>query len=67
MCCIRDVGGLTIAQEPDTAGQPGMPTSAIASGCIDFVLAPEDIGRKIASLSKTGGRDGAPSRKEKLP
>ena len=52
MCCIRDVGGITIAQQPDTAGQPDMPTSAIASGCIDFILSPESIGRKVADISR---------------
>ena len=38
LCGIRAVGGITIAQTPDTAKQPDMPESAIASGCIDFVL-----------------------------
>ena len=38
---IKEVGGITIAQKLDTAGQPDMPESAIASGCIDFVLSPE--------------------------
>ncbi|MGZ6142522.1 MAG: chemotaxis protein CheB [Myxococcales bacterium] len=52
LCGIREVGGTTIAQKLDTAGQPDMPESAIASGCIDFVLSPEDIGRKIAELAQ---------------
>jgi chemotaxis response regulator CheB len=44
---IKEVGGITIAQKPDTATQPDMPESAIASGYIDFVLSPEDIAKKI--------------------
>jgi chemotaxis response regulator CheB len=44
---IKEVGGITIAQRPDTAGQPDMPESAIASGCIDFVLTPEEIAAQI--------------------
>ncbi len=56
MCCIRDVGGITIAQEPDTAGQPGMPTSAIESGCIDFILSPEAIAQKIVGVAQQRGR-----------
>ena len=48
---IRDVGGITIAQKLDTAGQPDMPESAIASGCIDFVLSPEDIAREIVRIA----------------
>ena len=50
MCSIKETGGITIAQKPETAGQPDMPESAIASGCIDFVLAPEDIAKKIVQI-----------------
>ena len=56
LCGIREVGGITIAQELDTAGQPAMPQSAIDSGCIDFVLSPENIAleiRRIADGSKS--------------
>src|ERR1035437_7358870 len=49
---IKEVGGITIAQKPDTAGQPSMPESAIASGCIDFVLSPEDIAKEIIRIAK---------------
>jgi len=44
---IKETGGITIAQKPETASQPDMPESAIASGYIDFVLSPEDIAKKI--------------------
>jgi len=54
LCGIRDVGGITIAQKLDTAGEPEMPESAIASGCIDFVLSPEDIARQIARIAGRG-------------
>jgi len=50
LCGIKEVGGITIAQKLDTAGQPEMPSSAIASGCIDFVLSPEDIAAEIARI-----------------
>jgi chemotaxis response regulator CheB len=52
LCEIKDVGGVTIAQALSTAGQPDMPQSAIASGCIDFVLSPEDIATKISSIAQ---------------
>jgi hypothetical protein len=42
---------VTLAQKPDTAGQPDMPESAIASGCIDFVLSPEDIAKEIVRIA----------------
>jgi len=51
LCGIKEVGGITIAQKPDTAGQPDMPASAIASGCIDFILSPEDIAGEILRIS----------------
>ncbi len=51
LCGIKDVGGITIAQKPDTAVHPDMPASAIASGCIDFVLSPEDIAKEIIRIA----------------
>ena len=51
LCGIKEVGGITIAQKLDTAKQPDMPESAIESGCIDFVLSPEDIARKIVRIA----------------
>ena len=51
LCGIREVGGITIAQRPDTAKQPDMPESAIASGCIDFVLSPEEIATEVIRIS----------------
>ena len=51
LCGIKEVGGITIAQKPETASQPDMPESAIASKCIDFVLSPEEIAKKIMSIA----------------
>lgn len=51
LCGIREVGGITIAQKPETAGQPEMPESAIASGCIDYILSPENIALKIIKIA----------------
>jgi chemotaxis response regulator CheB len=52
LCDIKKVGGITIAQKPETAIQPDMPESAIESGCIDFVLSPEEIAKKITSIAQ---------------
>lgn len=52
ICGIKDVGGITIAQKPDTAVQPDMPLSAIATGCIDFILSPEDIAKEIVRITQ---------------
>jgi chemotaxis response regulator CheB len=51
LCGIKEVGGITIAQKLDTAIQPDMPASAIASGCIDFVLSPENIAEVIVDIA----------------
>lgn len=52
LCGIREVGGITIAQKLSTATQPDMPESAIASGCIDFILSPEDIAKEIVRIAQ---------------
>ena len=51
LCDIKKAGGITIAQKPDTAAHPDMPETAIASGCIDFILSPEDIAKEIVRIA----------------
>jgi chemotaxis response regulator CheB len=58
LCGIRDAGGITIAQAPDTAEFPAMPASAIASGCVDFILSPEEIAVKIVSIGRQERQQG---------
>ena len=52
MCAIQALGGTTIAQKPSTASEPDMPESAMASGCIDLVLSPEDIAHEIILIAR---------------
>jgi two-component system, chemotaxis family, protein-glutamate methylesterase/glutaminase len=52
LCGIKEIGGITIAQQLSTASQPDMPKSAIASGCIDFVLSPEEIAQQIVRIAR---------------
>jgi chemotaxis response regulator CheB len=59
LCAIRDVGGVTIAQKLETAQKPDMPASAIASGCVDFVLSPESIAAEIARIAQAQAALGA--------
>ncbi len=49
---IHAAGGVTFAQDPETAKFNGMPRSAINSGCIDFVLSPIKIADKLAWISR---------------
>ncbi len=53
LCGIKEVGGITIAQKLETASQPDMPESAINTGCIDFVLSPEDIAKEIVHIARS--------------
>lgn len=51
MADIKAVGGITIAQQPETAKESDMPESAIESGYVDFVLGPEDIAKEIVRIA----------------
>ena len=51
LCGIQQVGGITIAQKLSTARQPDMPESAIDTGCIDFILSPEDIAKELVRIA----------------
>jgi two-component system CheB/CheR fusion protein len=48
---IKAEGGITFAQD-DTAQQNSMPRSAVASGSVDFELAPDEIAREIARIAR---------------
>lgn len=52
LCGIKEIGGITIAQKLSTAKQPDMPESAIASGCIDLILTPEEIAGEIVRIAR---------------
>jgi two-component system CheB/CheR fusion protein len=54
---IKRVGGLVIAQSPDTARYDGMPKAAIDTGTADAVLGPADIGRKLTEFARTLDRE----------
>jgi two-component system chemotaxis response regulator CheB len=62
LCGIQQVGGITIAQKLSTAIQPEMPESAIDSGCIDFILSPEDIAKEIVRIARQSEGVASPSR-----
>jgi two-component system CheB/CheR fusion protein len=48
---IKAEGGITFAQD-DSAKYDSMPRSAIATGCVDFVLKPEDIAKELARIAR---------------
>jgi two-component system CheB/CheR fusion protein len=48
---LKQAGGVTFAQFPGSARFPGMPISAIETGCVDFVLRPNEIAHELVRLS----------------
>ena len=49
---IKSEGGLTFAQDTQSAKFDGMPYSAFATGSVDFVLPPEGIAQELVKVAK---------------
>jgi two-component system, chemotaxis family, CheB/CheR fusion protein len=48
---VHAEGGLVLAQSLESAESDGMPRSAIATGVVDLVLPPEEMGARLIALS----------------
>jgi two-component system chemotaxis response regulator CheB len=55
---VKARGGTVIVQDPSSAAFAGMPTSAAATGCADFVLPLDEIGSVVVELVEGVARDG---------
>ena len=54
---IKDVGGMVIAQSPESSEYDGMPRSAIATGLVDYILTPAEMpAQLIAYVTQTFGK-----------
>lgn len=55
---IKDAGGLTVVQDPETAEVDGMPRAAIDNTSVDRILQLEDVGPFLVQMAevKTGQR-----------
>jgi two-component system, chemotaxis family, CheB/CheR fusion protein len=62
---LKSAGGVILAQEPKTAKYSSMPQSAIATGCVNRVLPPEQIGLCLRDYIEKGEEavSAPPSRK----
>ena len=49
---IKQAGGITFAQQPESARFQSMPQHAIETGCVDFVLRPGAIAQELVCLEK---------------
>ncbi|HEX5234333.1 MAG TPA: chemotaxis protein CheB [Silvibacterium sp.] len=47
---VKAEGGITFAQDPATAKYDGMPRSVIDAGCVDFILAPKEMGKELRRI-----------------
>jgi two-component system chemotaxis response regulator CheB len=52
---IRQLGGLTIAQDPATAESPVMPEAAIRLQAAEQVLSPDEIADRLLALARVDG------------
>ena len=53
---IKAAGGLTFAQD-NSAKYNGMPSAAIGTGCVDLVLPPGEIAKRLPRLTGSGPRE----------
>jgi two-component system CheB/CheR fusion protein len=51
LIAIKSEGGISFAQDPESAQYGGMPSSAVAAGCVDFILPPMDIAAELARIN----------------
>jgi two-component system CheB/CheR fusion protein len=49
---IKAEGGICFAQDEESAKYPGMPASAIATDCVDFVLPPRKIAAELTRIAR---------------
>jgi two-component system CheB/CheR fusion protein len=54
---IKAAGGVTIAQEPESARYDGMPRAAIQAGSVDLILRPAAMGAALERLVTQPGGD----------
>ena len=64
---IKDAGGLVIAQDPESCGQQGMPSSAIETGLVDLVLQLEDMPAALARFASLPQEARLPTKPEDVP
>jgi two-component system CheB/CheR fusion protein len=64
---IKAAGGITLAQDEESAKFTGMPQSAVRSGCIDVVSTPEGIAEEIARIGRHPYVAASPSVEHALP
>src|SRR5262245_19530559 len=49
---IQAHGGVTFAQDEASAKYDSMPRSAVAAGCVDYILPPKNIARELSRIAR---------------
>ena len=62
---IKDHGGITFAQDSQSAGFDSMPNSAVNAGVVDFILMPDKIPQKISEI--VNNLNGIENEEDELP
>jgi two-component system chemotaxis response regulator CheB len=52
--CIKNAGGITIAQDEASSMIYGMPSAAVETGCVDMILPLNEIAQKLITLAGEG-------------
>src|SRR5689334_2275682 len=51
IAAIREAGGVTLAQRPESAKYDSMPKAAIHTAAVDAILAPEEMARELVRIA----------------
>ncbi|MBI4458589.1 MAG: hypothetical protein HY648_00850 [Acidobacteria bacterium] len=58
---IKAAGGITFVQDEESAKYSGMPNHAVAAGCVDFVLPPDQVAKELSRIGAHPYLELAPS------
>ncbi|MGC2245407.1 MAG: chemotaxis protein CheB [Terriglobales bacterium] len=61
LSAIKHEGGITFAQNLESAKYDGMPTSAVRAGVVDYVLPPDRIAQELIRIRQQSGEEKSPS------
>ena len=64
---IKEHGGITFAQDQESALYDGMPNSAVLAGVVDFILPPEQISQKLLEITRIIADKGNTALDENIP
>lgn len=67
MKAIKEHGGISIAQDSDSAAYNSMPQSAVNAGVVDFILAPEKIPAQLSQINSAYQKSHFYKNEEELP